>query len=181
MADVSQLQQILLNLVVNARDALPNGGKITIKTADVVIDETDEELAPGRYVKLDVRDNGIGINLDTQSRIFEPFFTTKEMGKGTGLGLSTVYGIIKQHKGKIQIESEVNKGTCFNLFLPLLDSKEAPKTRMSTIPPKSLDGTETILVVEDAMQRQKLTSGILERYGYRVLQASNGNEALKVS
>jgi two-component system, cell cycle sensor histidine kinase and response regulator CckA len=182
-ADPGQIDQVLLNLAVNARDAMPGGGKLTIKTANV---EMDSELAQeyvsvqsGPHVMMTVSDTGCGMDEATQQRIFDPFFTTKEVGKGTGLGLSTVYGIVKQSGGFISVQSEIGKGTTFKLYLPRVD--DAVDEEASREPqPESLKGVETILLVEDEDVVRKMLQEILEREGYKVITASNGLEALPV-
>ena len=181
-ADRSMMEQILLNLAVNSRDAMPRGGELVIGTSTVQIDEsytrsnTDAYL--GEFLCLTVSDNGCGIPPENLVHIFEPFFTTKEVGKGTGLGLATVYGIVKQHDGWIEAASEVGKGTHFKIFLPRsADATDAPDQSKQT---KSLHGTETILVVEDETPLRELVQFILEGQGYRVLQAGSGVAALKV-
>ncbi len=180
-ADPGQIEQAILNLVVNARDAMPTGGKLTIETGN---EEVDQEFAgkhmglkPGRYVRLSVSDTGIGMPPEVRERLFEPFFTTKEKGKGTGLGLSTVYGAVKQSRGEILIYSEPGFGTTAKIYLPAIDEPletAAKKTGGERMP----RGSETILVVEDEDEVRKLAQGILSRQGYRVLDASHGGDAL---
>jgi two-component system, cell cycle sensor histidine kinase and response regulator CckA len=183
--DPAQIQQILINLVVNARDAMPQGGKVVIETANVELDEEYAgihiEVQPGPYVMLAVSDDGSGIDAQTQARIFEPFFTTKGEGKGTGLGLSTVYGIVRQSGGHITVESVLRKGTRFRIYLPptavtelkLVD--ETPPTQTEV-----LAGTETVLVVEDEPALCRLISVSLEKRGYTVLAAEDGTEAIRI-
>src|SRR5262249_53830230 len=147
-ADPGQMEQVLLNLVINARDAMPAGGKLTIETCNAILDssyaQTHAEVQPGRYVLLAVTDSGCGMNKDTKTKLFEPFFTTKGVGKGTGLGLSTVYGIVKQSNGFIQVYSEPGQGSCFKIYLPRLKDPPPPDRGRSApfIIPK---GTETVL------------------------------------
>ena len=182
-ADRGQIEQVLMNLVVNARDAMPSGGKLTIETANVSLDETYARdhfpVVPGRYVMFAVSDTGVGVDAEIQRYIFEPFFTTKEKGKGTGLGLSTTYGIIKQSGGYIWVYSEPNKGSTFKVYLPWVAANEdaMPKTEMAL----SLEGNETILLVEDAEGLRKLAQECLENKGYRVLAAKDAQEALTIS
>jgi two-component system cell cycle sensor histidine kinase/response regulator CckA len=177
-ADPGQLEQVLLNLAVNARDAMPNGGRLTIETSDVEIDESysrrHSPVVEGRYVMVAVSDNGQGMDRATQSRIFEPFFTTKAKGKGTGLGLSTVYGIVKQSGGYIWVYSEPGVGTTFKVYLPRVDAEVA-----SPEPPVPGHGavTETILVVEDQEAGREMIAEILGAEGYRILAAGDGSEA----
>jgi len=182
-ADPEQTEQVLLNLVVNARDAMPQGGNLTIETANV---ELDQEYAgkhvgvlPGKYVVLAVSDTGVGMNYETQARIFDPFFTTKEKGKGTGLGLSTVYGIVKQSGGNIWVYSEVGRGTTFKVYLPQMEAAAATREepeQESRIP----GGSETILLLEDEETVRKLTRQILELAGYKVFEAARGQEAVRM-
>jgi len=181
-ADISQLEQVLMNLAVNARDAMPDGGTLTIETAIVEIDETYSEIKPGiptgSYAMIGVSDSGCGMDKETRKRIFEPFFTTKGDEKGTGLGLATSYGIIKQHGGDIWAYSEPNQGTIFKVYLPLCDEVAASSETVSV--PVNLLGNETILVVEDNEMVRNLSKTILQNQGYTVLSAENGNDAFAV-
>jgi PAS domain S-box-containing protein len=182
-ADRNQLQQVLMNLAVNARDAMPKGGRLTIETTTmecvVPTGVYDTPVRPEPCVTLVVRDTGEGMDEATQGRIFEPFFTTKEMGKGTGLGLSTVYGIVNQSGGRIAVHSEVGKGTRFEIYLPRTDRfAEVPS---DSVPSRSFRGTETILVVEDQPELRTFACRSLEAYGYRVLEAADANEALRLA
>ena len=178
--DGGQLQQVILNLVVNARDAMPGGGQITIEVAEMDLDDHysgQHPLQPGPYVMLAVSDTGCGMDAATQARIFEPFFTTKEPGKGTGLGLSTVYGIVKQSGGDVCVSSELGKGTTFKVYLPRVRSAAAgPRSLAATLP----QGSETLLVVEDAAPVRALITRVLREAGYTVLEAESGDRALAV-
>jgi PAS domain S-box-containing protein len=183
--DPAQIQQILINLVVNARDAMPQGGKVVIETANVELDEEYAghhiDVRPGCYVMLAVSDNGSGIDEQTQARIFEPFFTTKQEGKGTGLGLSTVYGIVRQSGGHITVESALREGTRFRIYLPPAAVTEL--TVEDETPPlqtEILFGTETVLVVEDEPALRRLISVSLEKRGYTVLAAEDGTKAIRI-
>jgi PAS domain S-box-containing protein len=182
-ADPGMLDQVLLNLGVNARDAMPGGGQVVVETFRMEFDEEaasqSEDIRPGSFVCLSVSDNGCGIPPEVQSKIFEPFFTTKEVGKGTGLGLATVFGIVKQHRGWINVYSEVGQGTTFRIYLPRLadPSEMKPPEPISTTLP---GGKETILLVEDGSSLRKMLNLSLSHLGYQVLEASDGMEALAV-
>ena len=181
-ADAGQIEQILMNLTVNAIDAMPEGGSLAIETANADLEDdyvvSHAGMKPGRYVMLAVSDTGIGMSPQTQARIFEPFFTTKAKGKGTGLGLATVFGIVQQAGGVIQVYSEVGHGTTFKIYLPRCD--EVPASDAAKAVPNISRGEETILVVEDEDALRRVTTGILLRSGYHVLEAHNGEEALQI-
>lgn len=182
-ADPGQLQQVLMNLCVNARDAMPRGGKLTLKTCNIYIDEEYAQrhvsVQPGDYVLLSVSDTGCGMDAQTEERIFEPFFTTKEQGKGTGLGLSTVYGIVKQSGGNIWVYSEVERGTTFKIYLPRFDKvvEKVAEKKAEEIPSR---GSETVLLVEDEEVVRNLTSEALSESGYHVLEARDTSHAVSL-
>jgi PAS domain S-box-containing protein len=182
-ADPGQIEQVIMNLAVNARDAMAQGGKLTIETENVYLDEEFAEqhiaVSPGPYIVLAVNDTGTGMDEQTQARIFEPFFTTKEMGKGTGLGLSTVYGIIRQSGGNIWVSSEVGRGTTFKVYLPRFE-EGAEEFKRKPEAQDALQGTETILLAEDEDVVRKLSGRVLTMYGYQVLEAANGEAALRI-
>jgi CheY-like chemotaxis protein len=179
--DPGHLEQIVMNLCVNARDAMPDGGVLRIETTNVDVDAQYtallDSVAPGRYVMLAVSDSGCGIDDEIQAKIFEPFFTTKEKGKGTGLGLATVYGIVKQSDGHITVQSEVGHGTTFRIYLPRLDEVSRAPFAEEALPP---GGTETVLLVEDEEALRTITFELLLENGYRVLVAADGAEAQEV-
>jgi len=184
-ADPIQIQQVLINLAVNARDAMPKGGRLMITTANAELDAASGQLRSpvplGNYVMVSVSDTGIGMDEQTRSRIFEPFFTTKEMGKGTGLGLSIIYGIVKQSGGHIWVESEPNRGTTFKIGLPRVSQSSEAAIHESRIPPAVSTATGTILLVEDEILLANMTREVLEQSGFQILQASSGEEALTLA
>ena len=182
-ADPGQIEQVIVNLVVNARDAMPQGGTLTVETSNVIMDEElvrkYVSVQPGAHILLAISDTGCGIDEETQRYIFEPFFTTKELGKGTGLGLSTVFGIVKQSKGSIWVNSEVGKGTTFCIYLPRVDAQvDAPEVKAAL--KKIAKGTGTVLLVEDDDLVRGIARTTLEMCGYKVLEAANGGEALLI-
>ncbi len=183
--DPSQIEQVILNLAVNARDAMPQGGKLTIETANVEMDDAYAAehfpALPGSYVMLSVSDTGTGMSPETQTHMFEPFFTTKAKGQGTGLGLATVYGIVKQSAGYIWVYSEPGRGTTFKIYLPRV--QQVPERRASTAPaqPAAMDGTETVLLAEDEAAVRAVARQALQRHGYTVLEAPSGEAALDVA
>jgi CheY-like chemotaxis protein len=181
-ADPSQVEQIILNLALNARDAMPEGGRLTLKTANVILNGHEAggpTVESGSYVILTIADTGIGMDQETQRHIFEPFFTTKEVGKGTGLGLAMVHGIVKQSGGHISVHSESGQGTVFRIYFPRNDE---PPEQASFLPlvGQGLSGSETIIVVEDEDNLRSFLETVLTQYGYKVLTAANGNEALEL-
>jgi PAS domain S-box-containing protein len=182
-ADRSQLEQVIMNLVANARDAMPQGGKLSLETVNVELDEAHVRrhpgLAPGRYVTFTVTDTGVGMDAQTQAHLFEPFFTTKEHGKGTGLGLATVYGIVRQSGGSIEVSSKPGRGSTFRIYLPWVNAAVVPAASAEESRPAG--GAETILLVEDAEGVRKMTCEALERSGYRVFVASSSAEALELA
>ncbi|HEX4084538.1 MAG TPA: PAS domain S-box protein [Chthoniobacteraceae bacterium] len=182
-ADATMMEQVIMNLSVNARDAMPGGGSLTIGTVPVMVSrayvERNPEAREGTFICLSVSDNGTGIESDKLGKLFEPFFTTKEVGKGTGLGLATVYGIVKQHQGWIEVESELGKGSVFKVYLP--SSVKAVQARNGKVAPQNVrGGKETVLLVEDEAGVLSLARGVLKSYGYDVLEAHSGVEALRV-
>ncbi|MGI8669113.1 MAG: PAS domain S-box protein [Aridibacter sp.] len=181
-ADPAQIEQVIMNICVNARDAMPDGGRLKIETSNVELDTAYTRQYPyiqaGKYVQIRISDNGTGMNEETKNRIFEPFFTTKAVGKGTGLGLSMAYGIIKQHDGHINVYSENGYGTTFKIFLPAYEKKVEPKPPNLQLP--LFGGTETILVAEDEEALRDLAKDVLSELGYTVLLAKNGEEAVKI-
>jgi signal transduction histidine kinase/DNA-binding NarL/FixJ family response regulator len=183
-ADPGQIDQVIMNLAVNARDAMPQGGKLTIETANVTLDEnfarTHTPLTPGDYIMIAISDTGIGMDGETQSRIFEPFFTTKG-AKGTGLGLSTVYGIVKQSGGFIFVDSQPQRGTAFRTYFPRVDAREEAAAAQDSLSlPRRDHGQETILLVEDETHLRRLARQYLETQGYKILEAEDGAAALQI-
>jgi CheY-like chemotaxis protein len=182
--DPTQVEQLLMNLALNARDAMPDGGKLYIETANVTLKKWDvihhPDVSPGEYVALTVSDSGIGISEDIIAPIFEPFFTTKEEGKGTGLGLSMCYGIVKQNGGHISVQSAVGQGSTFTIFIPRAESAVTPLGPEEDAK-ELLAGTETILLVEDDPLVRRLSVEVLSQQGYAVLEASDGVEALQLA
>jgi len=185
MADASQIQQVVMNLVVNARDAMPDGGRLTIETENAEWDEEPGqeygiETKPGSFVLLSVADNGTGMDRETRAHLFEPFFTTKGVDKGTGLGLSIVYGVVKQSGGFISVDSEPGQGTTFKIYLPGIEAEET-NTSPTKVPPKSRRGSETILLVEDEQSVREAISHFLRGQGYTVLEAHNPRVAIEIA
>ncbi|HVO56702.1 MAG TPA: PAS domain S-box protein [Dongiaceae bacterium] len=183
-ADASQMEQVIMNLAVNARDAMPNGGQLVIETSNIELDsyyrEAHPVVKPGKYVLLAVSDNGTGMDAETQAHIFEPFFTTKEQGKGTGLGLATVYGVVKQSGGFIWVYSELGKGTTLKIYLPRVDEAATSTPEVTSANPLPR-GSETILLAEDEQDVREVAREFLESAGYVVLQAPGGESALKLA
>jgi CheY-like chemotaxis protein len=183
--DPGQIEQVIMNLAVNARDAMPQGGSLTIETHNLQVDEmyatTQSGIAPGSYVVVVVSDTGLGMDKQTQQRVFEPFFTTKEQGKGTGLGLSTVYGIVRQSGGHIWLYSEPACGTTFKIYFPASDDQPDELASPHHVRTEPGRGSETILLVEDEDQVRTLVRGVLRRHGYRVLDARTPAEAIGIS
>ncbi len=183
-ADPTQIEQIIMNLAVNARDAMPDGGRLTIETANVEVNEAEAashpEASPGPHVLLSVRDTGLGMDAETLSHMFEPFFTTKEPGKGTGLGLATVYGIVRQSGGHIRVSSEIGRGTTFRIFLPRAGGAGAGAGPQEAWE-EAARGSETILLVEDDDAVRELAREVLESRGYKVLEARHGREAIQTA
>jgi PAS domain S-box-containing protein len=177
--DPTQIDQVIMNLTINARDAMPQGGKLTIEIKNVFLEEAQfkepSEFARGHYVMLAVSDTGTGMDKLTQARIFEPFFTTKAMGKGTGLGLATVFGIVQQSGGNISVDSELGRGTTFKVYFPVAEGADTQV--IAAVEPTTLQGTETVLLVEDQDEVRKVAQLILHRYGYKVIEARNAGEA----
>lgn len=178
--DPSQIEQILTNLCINARDAMPGGGKLFISTENITVDsrnETNPRAKSGQYVVIRVKDTGSGMTDEVAARVFEPFFTTKPMGKGTGLGLSVVQGIVDQHGGFVQLDTKPGVGSCFSIFLPVATEKH----NAEVVPPKTprTNGTEKVLVVEDDERVRQITTHYLETAGYQTVSASNGIEGLE--
>ena len=184
LIDAGQMEQVLVNLAVNARDAMSNGGKLTVETVNVTLVEASArqfpDMAPGEYVRLSVIDTGIGMDEEVKSHLFEPFFTTKEPDKGTGLGLATCFGIITQAGGAIGVESEPGQGTAFLIYLPKVETENVGTTEAGglEVMPR---GVETILLVEDEPAVRRMGARVLERQGYTVLEATNGEDALRVA
>jgi len=183
-ADASQMEQVIMNLAVNARDAMPHGGKLIIETQNIELDSYYREahpiVQPGCYVLLSVSDTGVGMDAETQAHIFEPFFTTKELGKGTGLGLATVYGVVKQSGGFVWLYSELGKGTTFKIYLPRVDEAAADAVGVQVHGLFSR-GTETVLLTEDEQDVREVAREFLESAGYKVLQAPGGEAALELA
>ena len=183
-ADTGMMEQVIMNLAVNARDAMPKGGKLTVTASCLFVDEDyarhNSEAQPGQFVCLTVADTGCGMDHKVLQKIFEPFFSTKEAGKGTGLGLATVYGIVKQHRGWIEVESEVNVGTCFKIYFPAVDRTGESVTEFTAKPEPILGGTESLLIVEDEPGLREIVQAVMSEYNYRVTVAASGGEAMQI-
>ena len=184
-ADSCNMEQIVLNLSVNARDAMPSGGTLTLRTEAITVDDEHLRLVPeavsGDYVCLSVRDTGTGMDFQTRSRIFEPFFTTKDVGKGTGMGLATVYGIVKQHDGWVEVESESGHGSTFKIYLPVSEEASEPDSSILSFSPDPAGDGCTVLVVEDDPAVRSLVKEILQHHHYKVIEAEDGEEALALA
>jgi two-component system, cell cycle sensor histidine kinase and response regulator CckA len=182
--DPTQVEQVLINLAVNARDAMPNGGEMTIKTSNMTLSKREAhlypDLSPGQFVQLCVADTGIGMDEEVQARIFEPFFTTKEEGKGTGLGLSMCYGIVKQNQGHIGVESQPGQGSTFKVLIPRVEQPATPIS-LEKESQDLLAGNEAILLVEDDSLVRGLGAEVLRQHGYEVLEAEDGRAALEIA
>jgi two-component system, cell cycle sensor histidine kinase and response regulator CckA len=178
-ADPGQLEQVVVNLIVNARDAMPEGGTLTIELANADVTDGADGALPGRYVRIVVSDTGLGLDPGVREHLFEPFFTTKEQGKGTGLGLATTYGIVEQSGGFIRVESEPGRGTRFEVYLPA--SAETPAESPPVVATEAGGGRETVLLVEDEQIVREVVRQMLERQGYEVLVAADGEEALALA
>jgi CheY-like chemotaxis protein len=182
-ADAGQIEQVIMNMAVNARDAMPRGGKLVIETMMVRLEALGEiqsaDFVPGDYVRITISDNGVGMTAEEKAHLFEPFFTTKGVGKGTGLGLATSYGIVKQSGGHILVYSEAGHGTAFKIYLPAIAGSADPKPAFKTMPPKA--GHETILLVEDENELREMGIRILQNCGYTVLAACNGKEGVELA
>jgi len=180
MADAGQIEQVLMNFATNARDAMPDGGYLFIETEEVTLNEEAVRIhqfgGPGTYAAITVTDSGTGMDERTRERIFDPFFTTKEAGKGTGLGLAIAYGIIQQHKGTISVDSEVGRGSTFKIYLPLVQADVKQELPVQVSPIKG--GSETVLLAEDDEVVRELTSHVLSQFGYKVIEAADGEEAV---
>jgi CheY-like chemotaxis protein len=183
-ADPTEIERVITNLVLNAHDAMPEGGRLVIETSNVEIDEeyagTHADTVPGPYAMISVTDTGTGMTKDVREKLFEPFFTTKEKGKGTGLGLPSVYGIVKQSGGFVWVYSEPGRGTAFKIYLPRAEEEEETTGSVRTPRSNRKTGAETILLVEDDEEVRKVALRILRRNGYHVLEAANGADALRV-
>jgi two-component system cell cycle sensor histidine kinase/response regulator CckA len=183
-ADPGQIEQVIMNLAVNARDAMPNGGKLTVMTANTTLDNNHlkhfPDLCAGDYVMLSIADTGTGMTEEIKAHLFEPFFTTKPSGKGTGLGLATCFGIVKQNTGHINVHSELERGTTFKIYFPQVESALEPP-RVRTMPTEAAGGNETVLLVEDEPMVRELAVVTLREKGYNVLEAGNGEEGLRTA